>query len=103
MASKRTTKTSDLQRYIADRDTREPGFAAAVQQEFDRLQLARQVKALRESQQLSQAELARRAGTKQPAIARLESGRVIPRLDLLEKIARAVGMTISVHFVPERT
>jgi transcriptional regulator with XRE-family HTH domain len=50
-------------------------------------------------QKLSQAELAERAGTKQPAIARLESGRVVPRLELLQKIADALGMRLEVRFV----
>lgn len=44
----------------------------------------------------SQAELARRAGLKQPAIARLEQNGVIPRLDTLEKILKALGLEIKV-------
>jgi len=60
-----------------------------VPAEFDRLQLARKVKGLREKRKMSQVELAALAGTKQPNIARLESGKVVPRLDFLEKVARA--------------
>ena len=37
-------------------------------------------------------------GTKQPAIARLESGKVTPKLDLLEKIAFALGRTLDIRF-----
>lgn len=91
-----------LNDYIARRDAREPGFAAGVEDEFDRLKLARKLKALREKSGLSQTELAERVGTKQPAIARLESGRVIPKLDLLEKIARALGLRLDVRFVQHR-
>ncbi len=76
-------------------------FAERHEEEFDKLQLARRVKKLREAQQLSQGELAKLAGTKQPAIARLESGRVLPRLDLLYKIANAVGMRLDVRFKRE--
>jgi transcriptional regulator with XRE-family HTH domain len=39
----------------------------------------------------TQRELAARAGLAQPALARLEAGRVIPRVDTLERILRACG------------
>jgi len=38
---------------------------------------------------LSQAKLAKKVGTKQPAIARIESGGMIPSLEMLQKIAKA--------------
>jgi len=43
---------------------------------------------------LTQQELAKRAGISQPALARIESGRVVPRLDTAERILRACGMTL---------
>jgi len=79
----------------------DPEFAARHEEEFDKLQLARRVKELREAQKMSQGELARLAGTRQPAIARLESGRVLPRLDLLHRIAAALGMRVDVQFKRE--
>jgi DNA-binding XRE family transcriptional regulator len=84
--------------YIAKRDAREAGFAAGVQVEFDSLQLARRVRATREELGLTQADLAERAHTTQSAIARLESGRVMPRLDLLSKLAAAFGAELIVDF-----
>lgn len=45
---------------------------------------------------LSQRELARRAGVAQPAIARIESGGVVPRVDTLEHLLRACGHTLEV-------
>ena len=48
-------------------------------------ELGQQLRALREAQHLSQAELARRMGSTQPAIARLEAGRVAPSLDTLDR------------------
>src|SRR5687767_3151932 len=88
-----------LDKLIEQRKTESPPFAALYEEEFNKLALARQVRELREKQKLSQAELAERAGTKQPAIARLESGRVVPRLDLLQKIAHALGMQFEIRFV----
>jgi DNA-binding XRE family transcriptional regulator len=79
-----------------------PGFARAYDEAFDQLQLARKIRALREAKHLSQGELARRVGTKQPAIARLESGRVLPRLDLLQKVAIALEARLSLTFLPRR-
>ncbi|HEX5744590.1 MAG TPA: helix-turn-helix transcriptional regulator [Archangium sp.] len=87
-----------LEEFIERRRTQSSTFAALHDEEFNKLALARQVRELREQQNLSQAELAARAGTKQPAIARIESGKVLPRLDLLHKIAAALGMRLEIHF-----
>src|SRR5215210_4066912 len=45
---------------------------------------------------LSQRELARRAGMAQPAIARIEAGGVVPRVDTLERLLRLCGQTLTV-------
>ena len=45
---------------------------------------------------LTQAELAKKLGTKQSAISRLESGRFNPTLGLLSKLARALGAKVCV-------
>jgi transcriptional regulator with XRE-family HTH domain len=44
---------------------------------------------------LTQAELARRADTSQPAIARWESGAVQPSLERLRKLIRACGLELT--------
>ncbi|MGH8585945.1 MAG: helix-turn-helix domain-containing protein [Gammaproteobacteria bacterium] len=40
---------------------------------------------------LTQDELAKRMGTTQPVVARLESGRIRPSTRTLERLARATG------------
>ena len=47
---------------------------------------------------LTQKELAKKIGTKQSAIARLESGNYNPTVELLEKVAKALKakLTISI-------
>lgn len=45
---------------------------------------------------LTQAELARRMGTKQSAIARLESGNTNPTIDFLEKVAKALDAKLKI-------
>lgn len=51
---------------------------------------------LRELSGLSQSRLAARPGSSQPAIARLESGRHVPSVNTLLKIASACGMHLVV-------
>ena len=84
-----------LDEFIVEQRAKDPDFRV----EFDRLQLARKVKGLREKKKMSQVKLAALAGTKQPNIARLESGKVVPRLDFLEKVARALGGHLDVRIV----
>ncbi len=48
---------------------------------------------------LTQAELAERMGTTQSAIARLESGRVSPTVETLQKYARALGKRLKIEMV----
>lgn len=46
----------------------------------------------------SQAEIARRMGTSQPAVARLESGRGNPSLATLRRYAEATGTKLRISF-----
>ena len=43
---------------------------------------------------LTQDQLAARVGISQPALARIESGRISPRIDALERLLRACGMSL---------
>jgi transcriptional regulator with XRE-family HTH domain len=52
---------------------------------------------------LTQAALARAAGTSQPAIAAYEAGRKSPTVNTLERLAAAVGLEAAVDFVPPMT
>jgi ribosome-binding protein aMBF1 (putative translation factor) len=49
---------------------------------------------------LSQVELASRAGMTQPALSRLEAGRVIPTIPLLERISAALDADLIVQIAP---
>lgn len=46
---------------------------------------------------LTQRELAGRTGMAQSAVARIESGAVVPRVDTLDKLLRACGYTLEVE------
>lgn len=51
----------------------------------------------RKEQNITQAELAKRVGTQKSNISRLESGNYNPTLDLLIKIAEALGKSLNVQ------
>ena len=75
----------------------DPDFVA----ESLELEIGYQIARLRILQGLTQEELAERVGTRQPSIARLESGRSLPSLSFLEKIAAALDATIEIRSFPK--
>ncbi len=48
---------------------------------------------------LSQRELAHKAGVKQPSVARVESGTVMPSLKMLSRLAKAMNAHLDIRFV----
>ncbi|MFH1284484.1 MAG: helix-turn-helix transcriptional regulator [Candidatus Peregrinibacteria bacterium] len=48
---------------------------------------------------MSQAELAKKIGTKQSAISRLESGNYNPSIKLLEKVAKALNLKLTISLL----
>ncbi|WP_281180864.1 helix-turn-helix domain-containing protein [Nocardia lijiangensis] len=46
---------------------------------------------------MTQAELAERAGLKQPAVARFEAGGTMPTIPMLERYAEALGLRLEVR------
>lgn len=59
------------------------------------------IRRARSARGLSQRELADVVGTSQSAIARYESGKVIPRFDTLERILRVLGHRMVLQPLPE--
>lgn len=55
---------------------------------------------LRSMSGLTQAEVARRMGTSQAAIARLEAGGQSPSMGTLQDFARANGFCLEIGFIP---
>ena len=100
MASRHRNKHigSSLDEWLEEEGTKDPSFAAGLDEQFNKYRLAQQLKALRERAGLSQKQLAERVHTKQPSIARLEGARAWPKLDLLQRVARALGAEMIVSF-----
>lgn len=82
-----------------DRELRkDPEYEAALQELSPYEGIARQLIAFRIEHGLSQAELARRCGVSQPAIARLERGEHEPRLATLRRVAHALDADLVLDF-----
>jgi transcriptional regulator with XRE-family HTH domain len=58
-------------------------------------QVGRLVERLRREAGLTQAALAGRIGTTQAALSKIETGRTLPGLELLDRVARAVGRPVT--------
>lgn len=50
------------------------------------------------SRGITQIQLAKTVGTKQPSIARLERGESLPSMSFLDKVAKALDTNLSVYF-----
>jgi len=76
---------------------------ALYQRELTRLQLANQIAKLRERSGLTQAELARRIGTQQAGVARMERSTYRGyTVATLAKIAAATSARLEVRLIPSR-
>lgn len=87
-SKKATIRTADP---FFDRLLKEPEIKLHYEEERTKTAIAMAVKAARSRARLTQAQLARRIGTTQSVIARLEGGgdRRVPSLSLLARIATA--------------
>ncbi|WP_174555552.1 helix-turn-helix domain-containing protein [Nocardia xishanensis] len=74
-----------------------PGAGAAYEAARIRFELGAAVRTRREALGITQAELAERAGLKQPAVARFEAGGTMPTIPMLERYAEALGLRLEVR------
>jgi transcriptional regulator with XRE-family HTH domain len=77
-----------------------PGVAEAYQQARLRFELGEAVRSRREELGWSQRQLAERAGMTQPGVARFEAGGTIPTIPVLERLANALGLRLTVTLEP---
>jgi HTH-type transcriptional regulator/antitoxin HipB len=102
MSQKKTETTrrswASMKRAKADSEARRLGYRQAK----GAFELAERVREARERIQMTQAELAKRIGSTQPAIARLEAGGSTPSFDTLRRIAAALELELVVELRPRR-
>jgi ribosome-binding protein aMBF1 (putative translation factor) len=99
--ARRTQAGDDLDRYISERDAREPRFAALVTDAETRLAFGRQMAERRRASGQTQTQVAARMQTSPAIVSRLESGHDV-RVSTLEKYAAALGLRLELNAVSAR-
>jgi DNA-binding XRE family transcriptional regulator len=104
MRSQKTQKhTSDALALVEELTGKSREMADLVEQEQDNLDIARKIYELRTKAKLSQAELARKVGTTQSVISRLEDADYDGHsLEMLRRIASALEKRVEIRFLPGR-
>jgi len=88
---------TNFDRYLDDQ-LRDPAFAARFKDAGEAWDVAMQITALRKEAGLSQRELAKRVGTSQQQISRLESpGYEGHSLSMLRRVAQVMGASVRVQ------
>lgn len=102
--TKKKLKLSDLKTMegFLDEQLEDPEF----REEWNRTALARAVSLrlirYRSSKGLSQTELAKTIGVKQPAVARLEAGEKNPTWETLRRLSETLGIEFMVDIAPRK-
>jgi transcriptional regulator with XRE-family HTH domain len=89
---------------VLARKLRDPEFRAEYEQRRLIHEIALKVRGMRLAAGLSQQDLARKIGTSQPAIARLERGQGphTPQWETLRRIAIALGKQLRIKFADDQ-
>lgn len=96
--NKITKKDVDFDVYLSKR-LKDQQFKKDYEAYGKQLEIAYQVLQLRKKQKMSQMELAKKIGTTQSNVARLESGEQNFTTETLSKIAWAFGRDLKVEFI----
>lgn len=86
---------SDFERDLAQR-MKNPEFAAEYNALEAQYSFAKQIIAARIEAGISQADLAKRCGTSQANISKLEHGSLNPSFDLAQRVAAGLGKRLNV-------
>jgi ribosome-binding protein aMBF1 (putative translation factor) len=93
-------------RQMVDAWKRDPEFKAAYTELGTEYALLRELLMARQQSGLTQSDVAKKMGTKPPAVTRLETSlsehRHSPTIATLKKYAQAVGCKLEVHLVPTK-
>jgi ribosome-binding protein aMBF1 (putative translation factor) len=95
---KRSVKRDKHSELVEQRARKSPNYRKAFSQALQQIDLALLVREMREDAGLTQSELARKIGTTQSVIARLEDAEYAGHsLTTLERIAAACGVALKLH------
>lgn len=91
---------SKIDQYIAKRSKQSADFAQEYKEEDQRLQVAVEVRNLRDKLGMTQREFAKLVKKPQSTIARIESGKMNVSINVLSEIADATNQKLTVKFEP---
>jgi transcriptional regulator with XRE-family HTH domain len=91
------TRLAELKQRLTEAD---PAFSEAYRQADGEYALIEMMVRARTGAKLTQAEVAERMGTRQPSIARLESGAVSPTIATVRRYLAAVGQDLRISVRP---
>lgn len=86
-----------FERYLAQ-EMKNKALREAYEKESQKLEIAYQILQLRKQKRISQSVLAKKIGTKQSNIARMEAGQQNFSIDTLQKIAQVFNKDLKVSF-----
>jgi len=89
---------TSFEKHLAQK-LKNPKFKREFEEYGKQLEIAYSILQLRKKEGMSQADLAKRIGTKQSNVARMESGQQNFTTDTLTKIASALGRNLKINFV----
>ncbi len=81
---------------------KDPAFRNAYDELEPEFAIIRQIIDLRIKRKMSQSQLAKRMGTQQPSIARMEARGRVKNLDYLQRVADALDARLEVRLVPRK-
>jgi transcriptional regulator with XRE-family HTH domain len=90
---------SDFEEVVARLAAKSPDLADALEEGEPAFQVTREILRARREEGISQAELARRMGTTQSVVSRLERMEGVPNLRTVFAAAKALGRTVELRFV----
>lgn len=91
---------SKIDDYVAKRSCKSTEFAKEYKEQNQQLQVAVEVRNLRDKLGMSQREFAKLVGKPQSTIARIESGKMNVSINVLNEIADATHQKLTVKFEP---
>ena len=95
---KNLQNTISFEEYLA-KQLKDPKFKKYYNEYGKQLEIAYQILQLRKNKKMSQAELAKKIGTKQSNIARMEAGQQNFTTETLQRIAEALNCDLKIEFV----
>jgi len=96
--NKRIGKAVDFQEYLGKK-MKDRKIKKYYDEYGKQLEIAYQILQLRKQKKMSQAELAKKIGTKQGNVARMEAGQQNFTTDTLQKIADVFNREVKIEFV----